>query len=429
MTIDLNTLSKPADNTPLASSTTAPTPAPKSPMPTGYKVALGVLSIGLISSLLYNCQGKPATADVEKTVTASVSADGKVTLPKGVTKLSKLPFELPKFFTTEPKEIYKVGSIYVIGTLDENGNLVYDSLTSDGKFLMPTYIADSTSGQVIIDSNGFVPADATTAQANTGQLGQQANAQAQAQTTAPTNAQTQSDFTTLPEHSYLANGMPASYFTDDLTKGNHSFKPETSVITPAIGELKTNPDLFARHIFDSLYNSTWHSDSLEGKYKQSPHSPMYVVYDPNCPHCQIEIPQVEQLKAQGYPVIYLPVPALSQAPNPLSDDDFHYQLFAPHLGKQPLLETLTSKQAYVRPKDFTMSDQQKGYAEANRGIFVDLPDLLASYYSQKYSNDFSTKYGTIAKLAVPSVIYLDKTTGDVHYSNMTDELLGTSIVR
>lgn len=405
MSIDLEQLNK-EQNKPVSPTATTTTTAPKSK----NNLLMGglLLMAGMGAGVVINMATSDKNTDSEPS--AQVQAEQK--LPKGVKRIdvNKLPFVLPKFFKSEVLEVYKVGSIYVIGTKDENGNMVYDSLTDDGKFLMVTYIADSDTGELLFDSNGIISEQ--TAQAQSAP-----NPSAQVQSAPVQN--------TLQQSSYYENGFSPDFFTKDLTQA----KSTSPVSTPAFGDLKVNPDLFARHVLDSVYNSMFNSDTLKGDFKDKAQNAMYVFYDPNCPHCQIEIPQLEPLKQSGYEIIYVPVAALSQAPNPITDDDFHYQLLAPHYGKQSLVESLSSKSAYQRPQDFTLTEEQKKVNESNRAIFMDIPSILNDYYTGKYGADMATKYGEIAKLAVPTVLYVDKNTGDVKFSNLKDDLVGITLTR
>lgn len=344
----------------------------------------------------------------ENTANASETTEQTQKLPDGVKKLSKLPFDAPAFFKNPIVEVYKVGSVYVVGTKDDNNVISYDSISEDGKFVMMTYIAQASDGKMVFDMDGLVKEGATAP------TGTPANSDTQAHNANGAVQEMPTGITTY---------MPESYYTSDLTGGSHAYKAKAQADNAIVGDLKVNPDNFAKVAADWLYNETLHSDTKKGEFKNSPHQAVYVMYDPNCPVCRREVPILkEAVESQKYPFIFVPVAALSPAPDPTSDDDFLYQLLAPHTGLQNILDSLKPKSSYQRPSG-KLSDEQKQFGVKNQQTFLKIGESLKQYLAEKYQGDLSS-YGTVADYAVPTMFYVNKQTGELHFDYIDYEALG-----
>lgn len=184
------------------------------------------------------------------------------------------------------------------------------------------------------------------------------------------------------------------------------------------GELKAKPDEIASAIMEALYKETFHSDTNTQKYKNNYQDLVYVWYDPICPYCQAEIPKIEPLRQKGAKVVYVPVSALTEKPDINSDDNRHYQLLAPYFGKQDVLETLTRLDSYIRPANLKLTDKQKEWNSTNIDNFRLIHQTISAHYPQKYGEHIREKYGTIQGLGVPTVMFLNKQTGDIQYTNI-----------
>lgn len=184
------------------------------------------------------------------------------------------------------------------------------------------------------------------------------------------------------------------------------------------GKLQAEPDEVSSAILEALYKETLHSDSKEQKFKDDYANLVYVWYDPICPYCQAEIPKLELLKQKGARLVYIPVSALTEKPSITSDDNRHYQLLAPYFGKQDILETLTRLDRYPRPTDLKLTAKQKKWNSTNIDNLRLIHQAISGHYPEKYGDQMREKYGTIQGLGVPTVMFLNKQTGDIQYTNI-----------
>lgn len=368
-------------------------------------IAFGAVALAVAMFGAYKMGNKnSATEGATVTTTQAQPEEVKAFEPK---KVEKLPFDVPKHITGKIVDILDFGNFFLVGTEIE-GQTEYVTLSKDGKFTLIGYVIDNKAQTAIYDVNGRISDEDRKASKfqddNTGAPQSSTDSPTGTADGMPTSA---TDFE--PKSQLGADGLPDSYFTDDLTKDSKHTAKASKVNTFAVGEFKTNPDLFARHLFEQFYKSTINSDTNAGKYKDKPMTPMYVFYDPRCPACQAEMPHVEQARTEGYDVVYVPTGALSSdAQLSQADATLVSRVLNPSKGLEDLLTTLDN--SYQRPSD------DKGDTNADRSVLINntnmfksLPTVLNTYYAGKPTKSFKTIEG----LGVPSAFYVDKNTGEV----------------
>lgn len=364
-------------------------------------IAVGAIALALAMFGAYKI-GKGGDGSDTSATTVVENKEEKPFEPK---KVEKLPFKLPEHITGEVIDILDFGNFYLVGTKIE-GQTEYITLTKDGKFTLIGYVIDNKAKMAIYDVQGRISdADRQASKFSTENAGQTSTDAS----TAPVDGMPTSASDFEPKSQMGADGLPDSYFTDDLTKaGKHTAKA-SKVDTFAVGEFKVNPDLFARHLFEQFYKSTVNSDTVAGKYKDKPMTPMYIFYDPRCPACQAEMPLVEQARLEGYDVVYVPTGALSSdAQLEQADATLVSRVLNPSKGLEDILVTLNNN--YQRPsEDKGDTNADRNIVINNTNMFKSLPTVLNTYYAGKPTKSFKTIEG----LGVPSAFYVDKNTGEV----------------
>ena len=311
-------------------------------------------------------------------------------------KIDKLPVPLPKDFKGDVKEVLDFGEFYLFGATYKDGDketpIEYMAITKSGKFTLLGLVVQSETGEIIYNAGGRYDS---------------AKAQEQAQQQEAEISQANQS-----KGDDEVGDMPKAYHEADLTKAGE-FTFDSKFNADGQGKISANPDSFSRIVADVLYNSMLHSDSMHKVYKNSPHTPVYVFYDPRCPHCQKEIPKFINAQKQGYDIIFVPTGALSAIEDlEKADNNLVSQVLLPSLGGDDLINTLVKSKEYQAKNTFSADE-----LENNRKIMIENTKTfigIANAVQEEY------KDAKVASPAVPTAFWIDRKTGKANYTNLDD---------